>query len=324
MSHKALNPRIFVMRGGAVGDFILTLPVFQALREKWPESEITLASYPRIRRLILESGLVDRFESLDSPLFATLFAKDAASSGQLNGAFRDYDIVLSYLHDKDGIVAANLAAAGAGHTICASPIVTTGHAADVLFKPLSGLGITHSSPAIPSLRLKPSVMAQGAKTAAALGARVLMIHPGSGSASKNWPVERYGELSRQVRASTNLTPVFHFGEADDAERQYLAREVPNTRSLSGLNLADLAAILGHCAGYIGNDSGISHLAAAVGIPTVALFGPTSPAIWGQRGPKVLIIRATPQPGGDMRAISVSNALEAITIHIAGANHTVQQ
>jgi heptosyltransferase III len=68
------------------------------------------------------------------------------------------------------------------------------------------------------------------------------------------------------------------------------------------NLFDLARWLAGAALYIGNDSGITHLAAAVGIPVIALFGPTSPDIWAPRGPNVTVLRE-PTPQEVMTAVS---------------------
>lgn len=304
-------PEIMVLRGGAVGDFVLTLPVLGALRDKWPGGEITVAAYPRIKRLVLESGLADRFESLDSPQFAALFSVDALAGGLCAGMFGEYDVVLSYLHDPEHVLAANLMAAGGRRTICASPMIAGGHACDVLCRPLSELGIAAPPIARPELTLKPSTMQKGAVMAAAMGPRVLMIHPGSGGMTKNWPWENYVDLHRKIRESGTLTPVFSFGEADGELRGRIMERLPGAKSVEGLDLADLAALLAACAGYLGNDSGITHLAAAVGVPTIAIFGPTDPSIWGPRGKHVTVIRAQGPMPSAMANVSVEEVVNKI-------------
>jgi len=94
------------------------------------------------------------------------------------------------------------------------------------------------------------------------------IHPFSGSSSKNWPLERFEELSRRLRAQ--------WCETSQGRRFE--------------DLWDLAQWLAGASAYVGNDSGITHLAAAVGVPVVAIFGPTDPAIWAPRGSNVCVIR----------------------------------
>ena len=83
--------------------------------------------------------------------------------------------------------------------------------------------------------------------------------------------------------------------------------------LSGLRVDDLAAILSLCHAYLGNDSGVTHLAAASGAATVALFGPTDPAVWGPRGRSVTIIRGD---GGSLEAITVEHVIDALLHHDA--------
>ncbi|MDX2178679.1 MAG: glycosyltransferase family 9 protein [Bryobacteraceae bacterium] len=97
----------------------------------------------------------------------------------------------------------------------------------------------------------------------------VVVHPFSGSPRKNWPLHRFQALARELSADWAIAP-------DGAERFS--------------NLYDLACWLGGARLYIGNDSGITHLASAVGTPVVALFGPTDPAVWAPRGAQVEIIK----------------------------------
>ncbi|MDI6775132.1 MAG: glycosyltransferase family 9 protein [Verrucomicrobiota bacterium] len=297
--------RILVFRGGAVGDFILTLPVFDALRRRWPRARIKLVGYPRVKRLAFETKLADEFESLDSPDAARLFAPELALRKGKRGKQKkeeelgvlcdllsgipSFDLVLSYLHDPDGVVRENFVRAGAKRLVCASPIVASGHAVNHLLQPLAELGIEVRGGETPRLRLPEN----GGKTAQGDGYPIeaeknrFCLHPGSGSPKKNWPAEKFAELARRIRGDKLGSPFFSLGEADNAIGEALARLAPDIPVLRGLDLLDLAGVLATCAGYIGNDSGITHLAAAVGIPVVALFGPTDPQVWGPAGENVL-------------------------------------
>ena len=103
-----------------------------------------------------------------------------------------------------------------------------------------------------------------------------VIHPFSGSPRKNWPLENFRALARLIE--TRL-PV----------RWCAGPEEPLDEAVRFDDLYELAWWLATARVYIGNDSGITHLAAAVGTPVIALFGPTDPAIWGPRGPTAKVL-----------------------------------
>jgi len=97
------------------------------------------------------------------------------------------------------------------------------------------------------------------------------------------------------------------GEADPAAADELA-QVGETPVLREPDLRDVAAALLGCRGMVGNDSGISHLAAAIGIPVLALFGPTDPARWAPRGARTRHLAA---PGRDLSALSTDTVARAL-------------
>jgi hypothetical protein len=120
------------------------------------------------------------------------------------------------------------------------------------------------------------------------GVRPVAIHPGSGGRRKCWPAYRFAELAGHLDA-----PVLLIEGPADADvccefTEALAPSVLVVR-VAGVSLPRLAALLVECRGYVGNDSGVSHLAAALGVPTVAVFGPTDPAVWAPRGSKVIAV-----------------------------------
>ncbi len=127
------------------------------------------------------------------------------------------------------------------------------------------------------------------------------IHPYSGSPKKNWPLEKYKELARLVEQKLPVKWIVERG----------------SRSVEGVDpeppfddLYDLACYLARARLYIGNDSGITHLAAAAGTPVVALFGPTDPAVWAPRGPNVRVV-ATALPGEPMTLVALEEVLAAV-------------
>ena len=299
--------RFLVLRGGAIGDFIVTLPALQALRERWLDAEIELIGYPHVADLARVGGLVDRVDSLDKSGMARFFAALPSFSPEQADHIGSFDLVLSYLHDPQGVVVENLRAAGARQVIYGSPIVTAGHAVDHLLKPLETLAI-YAAGAVPHLRLPDETRASGRRWLEERGSagRVVAIHPGSGSPAKNWAADRFVELARKVKRA-GMSVMFVLGEADSEVRTRLVAELPEVPRIEQAKLVELAGVLSCCAAYVGNDSGITHLAAAIGLPVVALYGPSDPDRWGPRGEHVTILRA---PGGDLSALSVEDVLAA--------------
>ncbi len=308
MSPEPKQVRILVLRGGAIGDFILTLPALQKLRARWPEAHIELLGYPHIAELALAGGLIDRVASLDKAEMARFFSRLPKFTDAQRDYVKSFDLVLSYLHDPEDIVRQNLLTAGARQVIYGSPILRGGHAIEHLLRPLETLALYAEGAERPQLALCAEFRQQGHARLAACGLRgpVLAVHPGSGSPHKNWPVERFIELLRATRG--DLAPLLVLGEADQPLASLLARELPDVARLTGCTLVEVAGVLAACRAYVGNDSGITHLAAALGLPVVALFGPTDPDAWGPRGPGVRMVQA---PDGRLDEVPLAAVLATL-------------
>ncbi len=304
------KPRFLILRGGAIGDFILTLPAIQAVREQWPDAEIELIGYPHIAALAVEAGLVDRVDSLDRAGMAKFFTPTPTFTEEQGRYIQSFDVVISYLHDPGLFVQDNLRAAGAKQVIYGSPIVEAGHATDHLVKPLETMAI-YAAGTHPKLSLRAETAQAGLRWLADRGIEksAVAIHPGSGSPKKNWPVERFIALAR-VLSGRGHSPFFIIGEADDAAGRAILDQAPGVPVLSGATLTEMAAVLAHCVQYVGNDSGITHIAAALGIPVIALFGASDADRWGPRGPNARLIRA---PDGNPGTTTLEHVLEALSI-----------
>lgn len=300
--------RFLVLRGGAIGDFILTLPALAALRERWPDAYIEIFGYPHIADLAIAAGLADRVESLDRAGMAKFFTPTPTFTDEQAAHIRSFDVVISYLRDPGGVVRDNLRAAGARQVVCGSPMVESGHASDHLVKPLETLAL-YVAGTNARLALRPEHTEPGRRWLADRGieGRVAAIHPGSGSPKKNWPADRFVELAEKL-TSSGWSPFFVIGEADREVEQVLLARAPGIPMLAGATLTEVASVLAHCAVYVGNDSGVTHIATALGIPVVAIFGPSDADRWGPRGPNVTLLRA---PGGDLAAISVERVLQSL-------------
>ncbi|HNR94058.1 MAG TPA: glycosyltransferase family 9 protein [Kiritimatiellia bacterium] len=304
--HK--NPRILILRGGAIGDFIVTLPALQALRRRWPEAFIELLGYPHVARLALGGGLVNTVRSLDEAGMARFFAPMASFDPEQVNFVRSFDLIVSWLHDPDEVVRNNFLYAGARQVISGTPLVQKFHACECMLKPLEELAI-YSEHEVPRLDVLRELKAAGCEWLRRHGLEtaVTAIHPGSGSPRKNWAPGNFIQLARALR-ERGKDCFFILGEADAECGEAVRRNAPDFPVLDGCGLEELAGTLAHAALYLGNDSGITHLAAALGMRVIALYGPTDPALWGARGREVVHIQA---PGGSLNRLEVGEVLNFI-------------
>ena len=302
-------PRFLLLRGGAIGDFIATLPVLQALRAQWPGARIDIWGYPHIAELAVAGGWAETVVSLDRAEMARFFVPVPEFSEAQVAAVRSYDILFNYLHDPVGQVRSNLLLAGARQVVSGSPIIRHGHAIPFLLEPLRTLAL-YETDLVPELDFSGEARAAARRRLRALGlrGRAVAVHPGSGSPAKNWPAARYVDVVRRLR-DEGREVVAVLGEADAAEAAVLARELPELPVLAGLSLVDLGAALAECRAFLGNDSGIAHLAAAAGLPVVVLFGPSDPETWAPRGRGGVTVLAAPER--ELERLEVAAVREAL-------------
>ena len=297
--------RILVIRGGAIGDFILTLPALKLLRDGFPSAHIEILGYKHIVALAEISGYADATRSIEYSALSSFFSREGELAPELMSYFGSFQQIISYLFDPDEIFATNLARCGVRNLLTGSPKITgREHAARQLARPLERLGLYLD---VPVAIIQPNEW----KSAAKMDGSFIAIHPGSGSEAKNWPLNNFLELAEWLLAAKeNWKLLLIGGEADAGQMSSLERVLPNDRIRIALNLPlpQLATMLQHCQFYIGHDSGISHLAAAVGTPSLLLFGPTDPAIWAPANPQVRIVRSENRT---MRGLEVAPVREAL-------------
>ena len=239
--------RRLIIRPGAIGDFILSLPAIQHLKADYLEVWAASQNLPLVR-------FADRTRSIVSTRLDMLeFSPDERLVAEL----RNFNSIVSWY----GASRPEFRAAVEGlpfEFLTAVPPDDCGmHAAD-FFAVQVGL----QGPAVPHIECSRR------------DGGFAVIHPFSGSAKKCWPLERYRELARDLGM-----PV----------RWCAGPEETLADAVRIDDLYELARWLATAHVYVGNDSGITHLAAAVGTPVVALFGPTDPRIWAPRGRDVCVI-----------------------------------
>ena len=276
--------KILIIRGGAIGDFILTLPVFSAIQANLPGNEVEVLGYPRIAELAVVGGLANRVESIESRGVAEFFARNGRLNEYYADYFSEFDLIVSFLFDPDGIFEANIGRCSPGRYIAGPHRPSEDeaiHATSCFLKPLEQLAIfdTDADPKLeiaktnngPASRLKTR-MSEG---------RWLAIHPGSGSERKNWPESHWKILIRQLIRETDANLLIIGGEAEEKRLDRLEYKLPEDRVALAKNLplSEVAQLLRLSTGFLGHDSGISHLAAAVNCPGILLWGETSMEVW---------------------------------------------
>ena len=297
--------RILVLRGGAIGDFVLTLPAIKLLRDAFPAARIEILGYKHIVALAEKRFYAEATRSIEYAALSSFFARDSELPAELCQYFSSFDLVLSYLFDPDRIFEENLVRAGVRRLISGSPkIQPSEHAARQLARPLAAVGLTlndHAAHLYPSL----GDLAAADKFLSGIPAPLIAFHPSSGSKTKNWPVLNWRRLADRL---TDASVLIAGGEADGEEMKALASVAAHRAE--NLPLPLLAAVLQQCSRFIGHDSGISHIAAAVGTPCCLLFGPSDPAIWGPANKDVRIIRPPSRAVADIEIEAVLRVLSS--------------
>jgi heptosyltransferase-3 len=295
--------KILFIRGGALGDFIVTLPTLRLLRQRWPDAHIEVLGHPRLAEIALQRYYLNAIRSVNHGPLSAFFTPRAVLDPTWMDYVGSFDLVLSYFYDPDDLFRLNLQRCKPGRILTHSPRVPEefGRPAARHFAGMvEPLGLALAGDASSELFPSPedAAAARAFLTGLAPGTRLVAIHPGSGGETKNWPVESWAELGRRlIGASPETALLLVEGEADAEPARFLLeawKELPHLRA-RWLPLPMLAALLRETALFLGHDSGITHLAAASrrDLPVIALFGPTDPAIWAPPRAGVRVLKGVP-------------------------------
>lgn len=308
--------RILIIRSGALGDFVLTLPAIRALREAAPRAHVEIVGQTSVVSVAHGRYYADAVRSIDRADFAPLFAPEGAPSPEVAAYLTGFDLILSYLPDRDGLFRRNLERIGVRRLVSGDPIPAPGetrHIVDRLLGPVEAAGIPVRD-RVPRLFPSEADMREAEAFLREVSAPFFAVHPGSGGARKCWPPGRFARVAEAMARATGARVVVPCGPADE---QVVARMISEMRVAPvlarHLPLPVLAGVLARCRAYLGNDSGVTHLGAASGAPVVALFGPTDPRVWGPRGERVRIVQGDAELPEEQRleAIRVEEVIQAV-------------
>ena len=320
------RPRTTLVRSGALGDTILLLPAVELLRRAAPDVKLTLmgsAWARQVARLMSSPWTAASFGAAElAPLFVP------GTEMPLPAALAEADLVVVYTSERETPFVSNVRRlrSGAGTLTWPDRPPAGVHAAAHLAGALTQGPPSLEELPVPHLRPPP---VSGHRRHAALAELVrrppesslVVVHPGGGGDRKCWPAGRWAEFAAAI-AGSDATVVMLRGPADETQceavlERLAASACPRPPVAELESLEDVAALMSLADVYVGNDSGPSHLAAALGVPTLAVFGPTDPGSWRPLGVDVEVVRGPAGEAGG-RWPSVAEVLGAARRPLARA------
>ncbi len=289
---------ILVIHPGALGDVLLARPALLALRRRFPQHEIALLAGESVGVLLREAGEVDWVFPLESTYLSQLFTGFDSLTSAFAGWLGHCDLAVGWLPDTEGVVGNTLHASGVERSCLKSASSTDLLAAHQSARYLEAIHMRGDEPvASTSLLLSSAIREQGRRILQGFNcdsrAQPVVIHPGSGSARKCLEARRLVPVIEWL-SQAGMTPMLLEGPADrEAVEQVLAALEIGVPVIRGLDVMVAAGVLSHAKLYLGHDSGMTHLAAALSIPTIACFGPTSSRRWAPVGRTVSILSGAP-------------------------------
>ncbi len=296
--------RISIIHQAALGDTVLLIPLFRSLRQRFPGCALTLVTTPSLGQMLTLLGFVDAYASADDRDHTRWFAPpDGPDRPNSLPPWADCDYLISAVAVKGDAWCANALWARPAHPLDSllffnprPPADYPGHVTAWHREQLAALELVEAPGPL------PQVNPDG----------VVVIHPGSGGDAKCWPRERYLTLGRSLKRN-GIVPTFILGDVEQerwgrAMLEGLKDEFP---WYLHMGLYELAEKLSRARLYVGNDSGVTHLAAATGVPVIALFGPSNEAQWGPVGAAVRILRAPPPAERSLEALEVDAVLHEV-------------
>jgi ADP-heptose:LPS heptosyltransferase len=283
---------ILVLHPGGLGDIILSFPAIALLRKQSPAARITIAA--NIDHLApIAAGYADSVISLSAIPLHQLYTP--ASSFEANDQYwKSFDRIISWTGFGDDNFTNNLKSI---HSDCIigrwRPEPNESKHVSELFIDTLGLGSSQNN-AKPHILLNAKLRQAGLQWLRDNGwngfSQLIVLHPGSGSEKKRWPLSGFIELAQRL-ANRECSLLIVEGPAEEGLAGSIADQLAPAKCIMArsLPLDLLSAAIQRCLAYVGNDSGLTHLAAALNVPVIALFGPTNPNHWAPLGNNVTVL-----------------------------------
>ena len=308
------NPRlnrIVIVHQGALGDFLLVLGVLEGLYRCSPDIRMDLWTRTEHFQLIEDKPYVDGFHPAGGPGLLPFFDAEQWKRAVPPSFFTNARAVFFFGQESSRAVADRLGrrTSASVHWLQSFPGPGVAlHASRFVADQVRALGWEVQDAAA---CISPSPEDRGHIAhwldegtgdpehggtpggAACAGGKPVAVHPGSGGRAKIWPLGRWWGLLEWMQKEKGVPVLMILGPADEHLYPFaMAARRIGVRLVEGLSLPRLAALLSGCRLYVGNDSGVSHLAAATSIPAAVIFGPTDPQVWAPAGANVRIVQAS--------------------------------
>lgn len=266
--------RIIAIRGGGLGDIILTIPSFLALKKFSREFYLSVPSQ--------WNSLFEGFSDV-IPLEGRLISSIWKGGEEFLDFLGRFDIAVTWHWDKEGVFVKNLSKV-ARKVIAGKIKPERIHYSLTLFSSLYEVDRKIKFPEM--VRLPNLSYWEPEKKSE------IIIHPGSGSIKKVWPIKNFLFLIERLLSENRKVKVI-LGESEDRKEFSVFSNLKGVDVRRGLTLKEVINELLKGVIYIGNDSGISHLSALLGIPTIVIFKETDPEVWAPKGERVYLISTYP-------------------------------
>jgi ADP-heptose:LPS heptosyltransferase len=284
IARRIMQEKDLVIFPGALGDFICFFPT---LRQLAKDRELDFLARTEYGDLLPPDV---RTRSLECYEISRLFSPGPHKDQRLVNFFSSYATIWSWMgsNQPDFVEHLSVLAKGRLRIFPFRPVGSEVHLVDYYLSCLEGSYPGEISPIVPLRREAVAWSCdfwQGKRFAEK---KVLALAPGSGAKEKNWPMDFYKILAGWWQREWSGGVVTVLGPVEEENRS-LAYSCHPMSTVRGLSLAQLAALLSKCHLYLGNDSGVTHLAALLGVTTIAIFGPTDPIQWAPRGRRVTVV-----------------------------------
>jgi ADP-heptose:LPS heptosyltransferase len=289
---------ILIIHPGALGDVLLAVPAIRSLSLRFPQHEIVLIAAATVSRLLWECGVISDWLPLEGQACLELFSGTSSISKELYSSVNRCDRAMVWMEDKEGVLGSFFQEFGVASVQIQSPFsrgLRARHQSDRFLETLGEP--TRDSLSERPVQVPPHLLERGKDYLDALRIpheqSLVLVHPGSGSVHKCLEPRRMASLIERLWQE-GMYPLILEGPADqDAVGQALHFMSRPPLVLRDLDLSQLAGVFGRVAVYIGHDSGVTHLAALLGVRTIAIFGPTDHHRWAPQGNHVTILRGFP-------------------------------
>jgi len=338
------SPRIAIIKLSSLGDVLHALPVAHALRRALPSAHLTWVVEAREYAILRDHPDLDAVVPVDTRLWRRLIWRPAGARqvlgkvGRLRERIRraSFDVAI----DLQGLLKSGLLTAYTGAPVrigfsagrCrerwnalftnrhVTPPVSARHVVEQYLALLAPLGIEPGPakfhvpvPAASERRIEELLVKEGVKP----GDRLVAINPGAGHPKKRWSVARFGTLAERLATEAGARLLLLWGPDEAHMAREISLALPGHSALLAppTDLGELAALLRRCRLMIANDTGPLHLAAALGTPSLGLYGPT---LAERNGPYGARCRGLQSPDGTMAGLEVAGVFEAARGMLEGA------